>query len=139
MGRVLDLEIPPRSDYLALVRMVVAAAATLDPPLGAARLDDLRLAVSEACANAIDAHVARFVDEPVQIRCELHADEVVVIVHDRGGGFDPASLDVLPAATDPRRLGHERGLGLPLMRVLCDEVTFTAIDGGTRVVLRIKR
>jgi anti-sigma regulatory factor (Ser/Thr protein kinase) len=45
----------------------------------------------------------------------------------------------LPAATDPRRLRHESGLGIPLMRTLADEVAFTRAVNGTTVALTVYR
>lgn len=62
-----------------------------------------------------------------------------VEIVDRGAGFDPDRVETLPAATDPRRLRHERGLGIPLMRTLADEVTFSPTDDGTRVRLTVRR
>ena len=135
----LELEIPARTEYLGLIRLVVAAAATLEPSVSDARLDDLRLAVTEACANAIDAQDPRRDDRPIHVRCELSADRVEVVVRDNGGGFDPEAVDELPAATDPRRLRHERGLGIPLMRLLADDVSFEAVPGGTEVRVMIRR
>jgi serine/threonine-protein kinase RsbW len=136
---VVELTIPARTDYLALVRLVVSACASIDPPLPESRLDDLRLVVSEACANAVDAHVGTYADGPVVVRCELAPHEMVVTITDRGGGFDPAALGDLPPVHDPRRLRHERGLGLPLMRVLADTVEFTPSADGTSVRLAIAR
>ena len=135
----LELEIPARTEYLGLIRLVVAAAATLEPSVSDARLDDLRLAVTEACANAIDAQDPRRDARPIHVRCELSADRVEVFVRDNGGGFDPDELGELPAATDPRRLRHERGLGIPLMRLLADEVSFEAVPGGTEVRVMVRR
>jgi anti-sigma regulatory factor (Ser/Thr protein kinase) len=43
-----------------------------------------------------------------------------------------------PGATDPQRLRHERGLGIPLMRSLVDDVTFTPTGDGTAVRLTIR-
>ena len=48
MGRLVELQIPPRSDHLALVRLVVEGAVRLGGALPDSRVDDLRLAVSEA-------------------------------------------------------------------------------------------
>jgi serine/threonine-protein kinase RsbW len=133
-----ELEIPARSAYLSLVRLVVDAAVdALAPGLGGARVDDLKVAVSEACSNAIDAHSAAWADGPVEIRCDLGYDAVVVEIIDRGAGFDPGGVEKLPAATDPRRLRHESGLGIPLMRTLADDVSFVPSPDGTRVRLTV--
>jgi serine/threonine-protein kinase RsbW len=136
----IELEIPARSDHLALVRLVVAAAASLEPPLGDHRLDDLRLAVTEACANAIEATETGGQREGrITVRCSLLEDRIEIEVRDQGGGFDPAALHDLPEATDPQRLEHERGLGVPLMRALADEVMFEPAPDGTSVRLTIFR
>lgn len=137
--QVVELEVPARTDYLALIRLVISAAATLRPELPESRLDDLRLAVSEACANAIDAHETVYDERPIRVRCELQDDRVDITVEDNGGGFDPGGLGDLPAAHDPRRLRHERGLGIPLMRVLTDGVEFGVTEQGTTVRLTILR
>ena len=133
-----QLEIPPRLDYLAVVRLVVAAAAVIDPPLPESRLDDLRLAVTEACSNAIKAHRSEAV-EPVVIRCHLDEDRFRIHIRDRGHGFDPDSLVALPDPEDPARLQHESGLGVPLIRVLTDDVSFVANADGTTVSMTLKR
>lgn len=133
------LEIPPRLDYLAVVRLVVATAAALDPPLPDSRLDDLRLAVTEACSNAIKAHRPEAADEPVVVSCHLDEDCFRVDIRDRGPGFDPDALRSLPDPTDPRRLQHESGLGIPLIKVLTDDVTFRPAADGTIVSMTLKR
>jgi serine/threonine-protein kinase RsbW len=133
------LEIPPRLDYLAIVRLVVATAAALDPPLPESRLDDLRLAVTEACSNAIKAHRPEASDEPVVISCHLDEDRFRVDIRDRGPGFDPDALTSLPAPSDPSRLQHESGLGIPLIKVLTDDVTFQPAGDGTIVSMTLKR
>ena len=133
------LEIPPRLDYLAVVRLVVATAASLDPPLPDSRLDDLRLAVTEACSNAIKAHRPEAADQPVVISCQLDEDLFRVQIRDRGPGFDPDALARLPDPTDPTRLHHESGLGIPLIKVLTDDVTFEPAGDGTIVSMTLKR
>lgn len=133
------LEIPPRLDYLAVVRLVVATAAALDPPLPDSRLDDLRLAVTEACSNAIKAHRADAAGEPVVISCHLDDDRFLVEIRDRGPGFDPDALRTLPEPTDPTRLNHESGLGIPLIKVLTDDVSFRPAGDGTVVSMALNR
>ena len=137
MAQVVELEIPPRRDHLALVRVVVTAAARQATSLTERRLDDLRLAVSEGCANALDAQAAAGREDPVRILVETDDEGVVVTIVDHAGGFEPETVTSLPAATDPRRLRHERGLGIPIMESLVDEVTFTPTEDGTELRLRL--
>ena len=137
---VVELEIPARPAYLSLVRLVVdAAVGSLAPGLSGARLDDLKIAVTEACANAIEAQEVTGAEGPVVVRCVVEDDQVRVEVIDQGQGFDPDRVTRLPAATDPRRLRHESGLGIPLMRTLADEVAFTRAVNGTTVALTVYR
>ena len=138
MGEI-RLDIPPRMDFLAVVRLVVAAAAELEPALPESRLDDLRLAVTEACSNAIKAHRPEATDEPIVVTCQVDDDRFQVDIRDRGPGFDPDALAALADPTDPKRLHHESGLGVTLIRVLTDDVTFRPTDGGTVVSMLLKR
>jgi serine/threonine-protein kinase RsbW len=138
--RVVELAIPARPAYLSLVRLVVDATVdSLAPGLGPARLDDLKIAVTEACANAITAHGTSWSEGPVIVRCVIDDREVRVEITDRGAGFDPEGVEALPAVTDPRRLRHESGLGIALMRTLADEVAFSPSPDGTRVSLVVHR
>jgi len=134
MGEV-RLEIPARVDYLGLARQVVAAAAAVEPTFRDERIDDLRVAVSEATTNAIEAHVHFGSDERILIRCNLDDDRIEVAVLDQAGGFDPAGVTAAPEATATDRLEFERGLGLPLMRSLADETAIESTDDGTIVRL----
>lgn len=137
---VVELDIPARADYLSLARVVVAAAAGVEPRFRDERIEDLRIAVSEATTNAIEAHADLHREgdpssDRILIRCDLDDDRIEVEVQDRGGGFDPSSAETAPDADAPDRLEHERGLGIPLMRVLADEADISAVDGGTNVRL----
>jgi anti-sigma regulatory factor (Ser/Thr protein kinase) len=137
MGDRIELDVPARPEFLALVRSIVTLIAETGSKLPDRRIDDLRLAVTEACANAIDAERRKPEEErkPITVRCDLEADYVVVEVHDEGGGFDPDALTPHPDVTKPDRLQFERGLGIPLMRELTDELDFRHEGGGTTVRL----
>lgn len=137
MTNVVRLEIPPRRDHLALVRLVLGGTLAIDRHLPERRLEDLRLAVTEACANAVEATVAVGSDRPVAIEISTDPRAVSVTVTDHAGGFDPDDLPSLPSATDPGRLRHERGLGLGLMRDAVDELRIRRTADGTEVVLVI--
>jgi serine/threonine-protein kinase RsbW len=135
MDGVVELEIPARPEYLSLARLVVAAAASLEPSLRDERIEDLRVAVSEATTNAIESHTALDGEERIVIRCALDDERIEVWIVDQGAGFDPASVDELPDISDPARLEIEGGFGLPLMRVLTDEAEIRSSPGGTAVKL----
>jgi serine/threonine-protein kinase RsbW len=102
-------------------------------------LQDLRLAVSEATTNAIEAHNRVGSDAAVGIRITVADKRVTVRVTDQGGGFDPSKLKKHPPVTDPERLEYERGLGVTLMRRLTDDCTITPTEVGTTVTLVIHR
>ncbi|MFV2038860.1 MAG: ATP-binding protein [Acidimicrobiales bacterium] len=133
---VISLAIPAQPEYLSLVRAVVAAAAALDPGLGDERIEDLRIAVSEATTNAIEAHANLGSKERITIRCDLEEDRIEVEVQDHAvPGFDPAGLVVPGPLDEPGRLDHEGGFGIPLMRVLADEMNIRSLEHGTAVQL----
>jgi serine/threonine-protein kinase RsbW len=138
MGEV-RLEIPARPEYLGLARQVVAAAAAVEPRFRDERIDALRIAVSEATTNAIEAHADLERDERIVIRCNLDDDQIEVEVVDRGAGFSPDVAVVMPDPEDPARLQQEHGLGLPLMRVLADEAEIRSGASGTAVRLVVYR
>ena len=137
MELVLELEIPPRAEYIAIARLVVSSLASSRRALADERIDDLKLAVSEACTNAIEAHGAADSSEHVRIQVRENNDKFEVTIEDRGQGFDPATLPEHPPVTDPDRLNFERGLGIPLIRTLVDLVEFVPSAKGTAVRLTV--
>lgn len=139
MGEIVELEIPARPDFLSLARLVITGAANIEPTFSDDRIEDLRIAVSEACTNAIEAHVSSGADDRIVIRCDLAEDRIEVEVTDRGSGFDPDETPTVPAPDDPERLLYESGLGIPLMRILVDETEFRASPSGTVVRLVVSR
>lgn len=139
-GDEVVLTVPARAEHLALVRLVVTSMAEDFADLDGARLDDLRLVVSEACANAVEAYgrVGQAGNgSAVTVRCRVAAGRVVVEVHDDAGGFDPGRLRPPPPVEAPERLQHERGLGVPLMRELA-EAEFVTEGRGTTVRLVVR-
>lgn len=137
MADEIQLKLPARPEFLSLARLVVAGAVVLDPAFNEERVNDLRLAVSEAATNAIEAQQRANrrsgTDEGIFIRCRVEDSSVEVQVSDFGTGFDPADLVSHPPVTDPARLDYERGLGIPLIRLLTDSVDFEPSVRGTTV------
>ena len=130
-----EISIPPRTEYVAMVRNVVAELVARQAGVDTQRVEDLRVAVSEAVTNAIAAHAARGSAAPVRISCERAPGRVEIGVYDRGGGFDQASVSDPPDPGDPRRLHTEKGMGLWLMRVMSDDHSIATNRRGTEVRL----
>ncbi|MEO6121748.1 MAG: ATP-binding protein [Acidimicrobiales bacterium] len=129
----IELQIPARAEYIGLVRLVVSSLASSRRRLADDRVHDLKLAVSEACTNAIEVHAGMEIDDRVRLRWAERDDRLEVAVDDCGPGFDPEALPEHPPVTDPERLNFERGLGIPLIRTLVDHVDFTPSSQGTSV------
>jgi serine/threonine-protein kinase RsbW len=136
-----ELEIPARPVHLSLARQVVAAIAAVEPRFRTERIDDLRLAVSEAVTNAVEAHTGEPGGGRISIRCGLDVDGdcITVEVRDQAGGFDPEAVPVVPDPQHPERLEFEHGLGIPLMRELADETEIHPTGSGTAVRLVVYR
>ncbi|MEM9466214.1 MAG: ATP-binding protein [Actinomycetota bacterium] len=133
-GRLV-FEIPARTDFVSFARVVVASAAELRPDIASERIEDLKLAVSEAVTNAINAQARVGREERIRLECHVDDDEITVVIQDHGGGFGTGDVPDLPEPDHPDRLLHESGLGLHLMSMLTDESEVSADDDGTDVKL----
>lgn len=125
-GELVRLDLPAQPAFVGVARSVVAAVAGSIEGLDDDRLEDLRVAVSEACTNAVATHGAHDTDGRVVVRCARADGRFEVVIEDSGAGLDPAALPETDAS----------GWGLQLIEALVDTVTFTQTgDGGTAVEL----
>lgn len=126
MGFRRALRVKPETGRLAEVRRFVDEV-TEGLPLEVEKIFDLKVAVSEACANAIK-HAGRETPE-LEITACRYAGRLTFSVADKGSFHTP-----MPG----RATNEDRGLGMPLMVALMDEVTFTrGPHGGTTVSLSV--
>ena len=132
------LEIPAQPAFVGVARSVVTAVVTFVDGIAEDRLEDLRIAVSEATTNAVEAHQADGRGQRVVLRCLVDHDRLEVRIEDTGGGLTPADLDER-APADPEAVAAERGWGIQLIRALVDDVAFDASGGGTAVRLLMHR
>ena len=137
-GELLRLEIPAQPAFVGVARTVVTAVVTTVDGIADERLEDLRIAVSEACTNAVEAHQADSVAQRVVLRCLVTDDVLEVRIEDSGGGFGPGDLDER-SLNDPETMASERGWGIQLIRALVDDVAFDADGDGTAVRLLMNR
>src|SRR5439155_3469375 len=85
-------------------------------PLSGEDVEDLKIALSEACANAICHGSPNGPRNRFYVTCSLSKEELVMEVADEGTGFPPALLTALPEDFSPS------GRGVFLMEYLCDRV-----------------
>jgi serine/threonine-protein kinase RsbW len=110
--REVRLTIPAKAEYVLLGRLALSGVIRMRP-LTDETLNDLKLAVTEACTNSV-RHAYGGNGGIVEIVYELHDDRLVVEVSDDGTGFDPNEVEETGVLT-------EGGLGIAIIRALVDE------------------
>lgn len=121
------LILPARPENVAVIRHVLGAfAEALRLPDGL--VEDLRLAVTEACTNVVRHAYAPGAPGTVEISLRPEDDAVTVVVADHGRGIGTS-----PDTTGP-------GLGLPLIAAIADDVELQSMPGGgSRVAMSFAR
>ncbi len=129
------LTIPAKAEFIGLGRLALSGLARLHPdPLSDELVADLKLALTEACTNAV-RHAYDGGDGIVEIRYELHPDRLVVEVADDGEGFD---LEPTPTTAGDDEL-VEGGLGIAIIRALADELEISGREQGGSTLRFVKR
>jgi anti-sigma regulatory factor (Ser/Thr protein kinase) len=120
------ITLPARPENIAVVRhMLGALAQTIQLP--EAVIDDVRLAVTEACTNVV-RHA--YPDRPgaLDVVVRPQGERLEVVVADAGRGMGPS----------PDRRGP--GLGLPLIAALADSFDIDeSVSSGSRLVMSFAR
>src|SRR3954454_23515846 len=121
------LTLPARPENVSVIRHVLGAfaeALRLPDDL----VEDLRLAVTEACTNVVRHAYPPDQTGPVEISIQPLEEHVSVIVSDHGRGIGTSSDTTGP------------GLGLPLIAAIADEVELHPVPGGgSRVAMTSSR
>jgi serine/threonine-protein kinase RsbW len=127
---VVRLCFPAKPDYLLLARLALSGIAR-ELPIGDEQLADLKLALTEACGNAV-RHAYADTPGDVNVVFEIADERLHMTVEDRGNGIRaPDSL----TDDEPPARPLESGMGMPIIRAIVDElVVESGPDGrGTRV------
>lgn len=125
---VVRLEIPARAEWVAVARLALAAVASrlhfsIDD------IEDIKLAVAEACTNAIQHGTA---DGTIEIVCEAVRDELALTVRDSGRRLPVEAL----AEERIGETGRTEELGVFMIRALMDRVEYTTdARDGTQIVM----
>jgi serine/threonine-protein kinase RsbW len=127
---VVELRIPSKAEWVAVARLAVAAVANR-LNFSIEDIEDVKLAVAEACTNCIQ-HAGG--NDQIEITCETEPEGLTVRVRDYGRGTRP---EVIAS----RRISEPRvgGLGVFLIRSLMDSVEYDVHpERGTNLVMTKK-
>lgn len=126
MRLCLQLSLPRDARYVSIMRNVATSLLRdVEAPEGA--VNDLRVAVSEACANVV-LHAAGVDEYSANLTVDPEGCQVEIVDHGPGFDGEPPEAD----------LEDEHGRGLALIDSLVDELEFVCDEAATRVRL-VKR
>lgn len=109
---VVELRIPRKPEFVSVARLAVSGiAGRLD--FSYDEVEDIKLAVGEACTSAIQETSPESVEFPIVVRCESDPEAMVIeVVDSRRPG----------ARSAVREKGEDKPISRLLMEVLMDEV-----------------
>jgi serine/threonine-protein kinase RsbW len=105
-----ELRVPSKPDYVSVIRLTTSAIAS-NADLNIDDIDDIKVAIAEACINALDK------SEEIYIKYEILQDKLIIFVKN-------VSEKISEDISDKK----ERKLGILIIKSLMDEVEFTG-DG----------
>lgn len=130
---VVRLTFPAKADYLLLARLALSGIAR-GLPLDHEELADLKLAVTEACGNAV-RHAYDEGEGSVGVAFVVGSNRLEMIVEDQGEGIDAQSSE--PSFSDPELL--EGGMGMSIIRAVVDEVDVREGSDGRGTVVHMTK
>ena len=107
--------------------------------MGRDKIDEVKMAVVEACINAFEHSATP--DHKVELAFRVGAEEggrgpyLEVDVTDAGHGFDPTRLKT-PEIAAALRSSRKRGWGIKIIESLMDDVRIESGEHGTRIIMR---
>lgn len=100
------------------------------------RIDEVRMAVVEACINSFEH--SRASDRKVYITFSVLGDQkpemLQIVIRDTGVGFNPGAV-AKPTIQEKLKAESKRGWGLQIIQGLMDDVEISSTDEGTTIVM----
>jgi serine/threonine-protein kinase RsbW len=120
-------------------RVVRASAAEVGEAIGLApeRIEDLKLAVSEAVNNAIDHGNKHEQQKLVEVTFALDAEKLEVCIRDEGPGVERVDFSRRVVEEHNLDTGMHRGFGMYLISSLVDDYEVSSSQNGTVLTLRL--
>ena len=133
----LTIPIAPEMEIAAMAQ-VAALGEWME--MGRDKIDEVKMAVAEACINAFEHSGTP--DRKVDIEFRIGAESdgngrpyLEVDVSDAGRGFDPSRLET-PEISAKLRSSRKRGWGIKIIESLMDDVRIESGARGTRIIMR---
>ena len=129
------------SDYVGVVRLAVSGLATR-MNFSIEEIEDIKIAVSEACTNSVQYAYDEPEKERVFISFNLFKDKLEIIIKDTGKGFETDALERMPI--EERSLDEidenvpRLGLGITFIKSLMDETKITSEPGNGTIIQMAK-
>lgn len=129
------LVIPAQAEYMDVVRLCLYGIATKSG-FSFEEIEDLKVAVAEACNNAVLHAYPEQSEGVIEISFEQQDKSLTVKVKDHGLSFNHGNAlkHAAPIQADEAKELQVGGLGIYLMKALMDEVSVQT-DQGTEVTL----
>ena len=131
-----ELKVKSKTENLSVIRDFIstsAAEARVTPDV----VENIILAVDEACTNIIKHAYKSFPDGELIIKTKSTQSRFIISITDFGNTFKPDSIPE-PDLQKYYRQKRVGGLGMYLMKTLMDEVKYTSIPGKHNEVLLSK-
>jgi len=130
----------PMAPDMELVASQAGSALANFVGMSADRVDEVRMAVVEACINSFEHSRSsdRRVTLTFRVWGDVAPDRLEIRVHDDGVGFVPEQVE---EPRIERKIGDERkrGWGLKIIQGLMDEVRIQSSSHGTTVIMSKSR
>lgn len=126
--RVINLEIPFSTSHIFLARKAIAAFAC-SIKFTSAQVEDITLAVGEACTNAVKHGCVSQRAPTVRVKCVLRPEEICISVMNSKHSDKPLQI---PCQPDTRK---GNGYGLFIMSKLMDRVRIHQTDDYAAVIM----
>jgi serine/threonine-protein kinase RsbW len=128
----ISLTFPAKADYLLLSRLALAGLSRTQP-FEPEILADLKLAVTEACGNAV-RHAYPDDEGRVAVTFVLDRDRLEIVVEDRGSGLEVPESPEWAMPEEP-----ESGMGMAIIRAVVDELEVESGTDGRGTVVRMTK
>ncbi|MGX8796496.1 ATP-binding protein [Fusibacter sp. JL298sf-3] len=128
MGDIVNISLPSKPEYVSVARLTASFIAS-QMNFDIEAIEDIKLAVGEACNNAV---LHSGTDETYEMNIINDEHEMTIEIIDKGKGFE---IDAYTAPSIENL--QENGMGLFIIQSLMDEVVINTNDSaGTKIVMK---